>query len=73
MNTITKIAILVIVFFCGAGAHNAYMGAASNHLVKLEKTRSGTFVIENGKIYEVLELPTSVTSFNEKPQYGLEK
>jgi translation elongation factor P/translation initiation factor 5A len=41
------------------------MGAASNHLVKLEKTRSGTFVIENGKIYEVLELPTSKVNFQD--------
>jgi hypothetical protein len=73
MNTITKIAVLTIVFMCGAGAHNFWMGASSNHLVKLEKTRSGTFVIENGKIFEVLELPTSKTSFNEQPQYGLEK
>jgi hypothetical protein len=65
MNTITKITVLIIVFLCGAGAHNFYMGAASNHLVKLEKTRSGTFVIENGKIYEVLELPTSKVNFQD--------
>jgi hypothetical protein len=65
MNTITKIAVLTIVFMCGAGAHNFYMDAASNHLVKLEKTRSGTFVIENGKIYEVLELPTSKVNFQD--------
>jgi hypothetical protein len=71
MNTITKIVILSVVFFSGAGAHNFYMNSASNHLVKLEKTRSGMFIIELGKIYEVLELPTSKTSFQE--QYGLEK
>ncbi len=65
MNTITKTIIVIIVFLCGAGAHNFYMGAASNHLVKLEKTRSGTFVIENGKIYEVLELPTSKVNFQD--------
>jgi hypothetical protein len=69
MNTITKITILVITIFCGAGAHNFYMGAASNHLVKLEKTRSGTFVIENGKIYEVLELPTSKVSFQDESKF----
>jgi hypothetical protein len=71
MNMKSTIAAMVVIFFSGAGAHNFYMSSASNHLVKLEKTRSGTFVIESGKIYEVLELPTSTTSFQES--YKLEK
>ncbi len=65
MNTKSTIVCLIVAFLCGAGVHNFYMNSASNHLVKLEKTRSGTFVIESGKIYEVLELPTSTTSFQE--------
>ncbi len=71
MNTITKMVVLTVVFFCGAGAHNFYMKSSANQLVKLEKTRSGMFIIESGKIYEVLELPTQKTSFQE--QYGMEK
>jgi hypothetical protein len=67
----STIALLVIAFLCGAGAHNFYMNSASNHLVKLEKTRSGMFIIEQGKIYEVLELPTQKTSFQD--EYKLEK
>jgi hypothetical protein len=71
MNMKSTIAVMVIAFLCGAGAHNLYTGAASNKLVKLEKTRSGMFIIEAGKIYEVLELPTSKSSFQD--EYKLEK
>jgi hypothetical protein len=65
MNTIAKILVALVIFLSGAGAHQFYMNAAGNQMVKLEKTRSGLFIIEQGKIYEVLELPTSQVSFQE--------
>ena len=71
MNTKSTVVVMIIAFLCGAGAHNFYMGAAGNKMVKLEKTRSGMFIIESGKIYEVLELPTSKSSFQD--EYKLEK
>jgi hypothetical protein len=66
MNIVTKVFVLAIVFLCGAGAHNFYINETRSNLVKLEKTRSGMFIIKDDKIFEVLELPTSKVSFQDE-------
>jgi len=63
MNNAAKVLILLTVLFSGLMAGYVY---GSKGMVKLEQTRSGTFIIKNAKIYEVLELPTNNTSFQDE-------
>lgn len=62
MNNAAKV-LLVLTIFC-SGLFGGYI-YGSKGMVKIEQTRSGMFVIRNAKIYEVLELPTNNTSFQD--------
>ena len=61
---ITKLMVVIISGAFGAVAHGQ-MAVKDRDLVKLEKTRSGLFIIRENKIYEVLELPTENASFQD--------
>lgn len=65
MNNAAKALIILVTLFSGVSGGYLY---GSKGMVKLEQTRSGTFIIKNSKIYEVLELPTNNTSFQDSAE-----
>ena len=58
MNTSIKILTLITVFLSGVVAYHTYFKVAhpDSDYVKLERTKSGQFVIKDGHIYEINEL-----------------
>ena len=61
--------VLVIAFGSGAFAHSFYFKAPKD-MVKMEITKSGKFIIQDGHIYELNELevvtkPTSLPDYSE--------
>lgn len=65
MTKYKTIILLMVAFALGFAAHA--FNFQGKDMVKLERTRSGTFFIQNGKIYESLELPTNRLSFQNRP------
>lgn len=56
MNTsIVKLIAVIVIFTSGAFAHSFYFKAPLN-MVKMEVTKSGKFVLNDGHIYELNEL-----------------
>ena len=55
MNNIIKIITLLVTFGSGIFAHSFYF-KPSKDFVKLESTRSGQFIIKEGRIYSLEEL-----------------
>lgn len=69
LNTLRAVA-LVIAFGSGAFAHSFYFKPNNIGMVKLEVTKSGKFIIQDGHIYELNELevvtkPTSLPDYSE--------
>ena len=55
LNTLRAVALL-IAFASGAFAHSFYFKPNNIGMVKLEVTKSGKFIIQDGHIYELNEL-----------------
>jgi len=61
MKQVTCLAV-VLIFGMSVGGYSAYYydkNQAQPNMVKLEKTRSGQFVLTEGKIYELVELESA--------------
>jgi hypothetical protein len=63
-TTIIKVLALTIAFMSGAFAHRVYCKPPLN-TVKMEITKSGKFIIQDGHIYELNELEVASKPFSE--------